>query len=98
MNLAVPKFGAVAMMAISLMLARCTGSVSSSATTTRTTAAIRVTAQPQVRVNPTAVTGAAGDPVDARDVLLFHRVLPCAHAEHRRWEVLGPGWFASVLG
>ena len=57
---AVPKLGAVVMMAISLMLARCTGTASSRSTTTRTTAAIRATVQPQVRVTPTAVTGAAG--------------------------------------
>ena len=57
---AVPKLGAVVMMAISLMLARCTGTASSRSTTTRTTAAIRATVQLQVRVTPTAVTGAAG--------------------------------------
>jgi len=59
MNVFVPKLGAV-VMAISLMLARCTGSVSSSATSTRTTTAIHVTALPQARITPTAVTGAAG--------------------------------------
>ena len=58
---AVAKLGAVVMMAISLMLARCTGTASSRPTTTRTTAAIRATVQPQVRVTPAAVTGAAGD-------------------------------------
>ena len=57
---AVPKLGAVVMMAISLMLARCTGTASSRPTTTRTTAAIRATVQPQVPVTPTAVSGAAG--------------------------------------
>ena len=60
MNVVVPKLGAVVMMAISLMLARCTGSVSSSATATRTGTAIHITAQTQVRVTPTAVTGADG--------------------------------------
>ena len=54
------KFGVVLVMAISMMLARCTGSVSSPATT-RATAGIHVTARTQVRVTPTAVTGAAGD-------------------------------------
>ncbi len=46
MNMVVPKLGAVVMMAISLLLARCTGSVTSSATTKRVTSAIHVTAQP----------------------------------------------------
>ena len=61
MNVVVPKLGAVVMMAISLMLARCTGTASSSATSTKTTAAVHITARTQVRVTPTAVTGAAGD-------------------------------------
>jgi photosystem II stability/assembly factor-like uncharacterized protein len=60
MNVVVPKLGAVVMIAISLMLARCTGSVSSSATRTRTTAAVHITARTQARVTPTAVTGADG--------------------------------------
>ncbi len=61
MNLVVPKLGAVVMMAISLLFARCTGSVTSTLTSTRTAAAVYATAQTQVRVTPTAVTGAAGD-------------------------------------
>ena len=53
MNLVVPKFGAVLMVAMSLMLARCTGTASSRPTPTRTTAAILATVQPQVPVTPT---------------------------------------------
>jgi hypothetical protein len=52
MNVAGAKLGAVVMMAISLLLARCTGSVSSSATGTRTSAAVHITARTQVRVTP----------------------------------------------
>lgn len=48
------------MMAISLMLSRCTGSVSSSTTTAMTTQAIHVATRSQVRVTPTAVAGTDG--------------------------------------
>jgi photosystem II stability/assembly factor-like uncharacterized protein len=61
MNVAGAKLGAVVMMAISMMLARCTGAVSSSVTSTKTTTAIHVTALLQVRITPTAVAGGAGD-------------------------------------
>ena len=60
MNLVVLKLGAVVMMAISLMLARYTGTASSSSTSTRTTTAIHITALPQVRITPTALAGVDG--------------------------------------
>jgi hypothetical protein len=61
MNGVVPKLGAVVMMAISTMLARCTGWISSSGTTARTTAAIPTSRGTKARVTSTAVTGTAGD-------------------------------------